>query len=92
MELGIHFNNLVGFLPKDLYNISSLRKLSAPFNRFSGVLENLNYSWVITKPHNLGAGKSTLVNYILKAKHGKRIAAILNEFGEEVGVERALLT
>lgn len=40
----------------------------------------------------LGAGKSTLVNYILNAQHGKRIAVILNEFGDEVGVEKALIT
>jgi G3E family GTPase len=39
----------------------------------------------------LGAGKSTLVNYILSAQHGKRIAVILNEFGEEIGVERAMI-
>lgn len=39
----------------------------------------------------LGAGKSTLVNYILNAQHGKRFAVILNEFGEEIGVERALI-
>ncbi|CAN1295663.1 Zinc-regulated GTPase metalloprotein activator 1 [Linum perenne] len=39
----------------------------------------------------LGSGKSTLVNYILNAKHGKRIAVILNEFGEEIGVERAMI-
>ncbi|KAI3947519.1 hypothetical protein MKW92_000839 [Papaver armeniacum] len=39
----------------------------------------------------LGAGKSTLVNYILNAKHGKKIAVILNEFGEEIGVERAMI-
>nr|CAD1837923.1 unnamed protein product [Ananas comosus var. bracteatus] len=39
----------------------------------------------------LGAGKSTLVNYILNARHGKRIAVILNEFGEEIGVERAMI-
>ena len=51
-----------------------------------------NYSWFITKSHNLGAGKSTLVNYVLKEKHGKRIPVILNKFREEVGVERALLT
>lgn len=39
----------------------------------------------------LGAGKSTLVNYILNAQHGKKIAVILNEFGEEIGVERAMI-
>ncbi|XP_047322044.1 COBW domain-containing protein 1 [Impatiens glandulifera] len=39
----------------------------------------------------LGAGKSTLVNYILSTQHGKRIAVILNEFGEEIGVERAMI-
>ncbi|XP_010551388.1 PREDICTED: COBW domain-containing protein 1 [Tarenaya hassleriana] len=39
----------------------------------------------------LGAGKSTLVNYILNGNHGKRIAVILNEFGEEIGVERAMI-
>ncbi|KAL2546638.1 Cobalamin biosynthesis CobW-like protein [Forsythia ovata] len=39
----------------------------------------------------LGAGKSTLVNYILRGQHGKRIAVILNEFGEEIGVERAMI-
>ncbi|KAL6983367.1 hypothetical protein U1Q18_016753 [Sarracenia purpurea var. burkii] len=39
----------------------------------------------------LGAGKSTLVNYVLNRQHGKRIAVILNEFGEEIGVERAMI-
>jgi G3E family GTPase len=39
----------------------------------------------------LGSGKSTLVNYILSSQHGKRIAVILNEFGEEIGVERAMI-
>lgn len=39
----------------------------------------------------LGAGKSTLINYILSANHGKKIAVILNEFGEEIGVERAMI-
>ncbi|XP_034201264.1 COBW domain-containing protein 1 isoform X2 [Prunus dulcis] len=39
----------------------------------------------------LGAGKSTLVNHIINSQHGKRIAVILNEFGEEIGVERAMI-
>jgi G3E family GTPase len=30
----------------------------------------------------LGAGKTTLVNYILNENHGKKIAVIENEFGE----------
>ncbi|KAH9329581.1 hypothetical protein KI387_001689 [Taxus chinensis] len=33
-----------------------------------------------------------MVNYVLKEEHGKKIAVILNEFGEEVGVERAMIT
>lgn len=32
-----------------------------------------------------------LVNHILNTQHGKRIAVILNEFGEEIGVERAMI-
>lgn len=39
----------------------------------------------------LGSGKTTLVNYILTAQHGFRIAVILNEFGETQGIESALL-
>uniref|UniRef100_A0A8B9HAG7 CobW/HypB/UreG nucleotide-binding domain-containing protein n=1 Tax=Astyanax mexicanus TaxID=7994 RepID=A0A8B9HAG7_ASTMX len=31
----------------------------------------------------LGAGKTTLLNYILTEQHSKRIAVILNEFGED---------
>ena len=30
----------------------------------------------------LGSGKTTLLNYILTEKHEKKIAVILNEFGE----------
>jgi len=30
----------------------------------------------------LGSGKTTLLNYILTKQHTKKIAVILNEFGE----------
>ncbi|KAL7058273.1 hypothetical protein AAHC03_016405 [Spirometra sp. Aus1] len=35
----------------------------------------------------LGSGKTTLINYVLTAAHGKRIAVILNDFGEGSAVE-----
>ncbi|KAA0201517.1 hypothetical protein HAZT_HAZT005405 [Hyalella azteca] len=38
----------------------------------------------------LGAGKTTLLNYILSARHDKRIAVILNEFGEGSALEKSL--
>ena len=36
-------------------------------------------------------GGIQLVNYVLNSQHGKRIAVILNEFGEEIGIERAMI-
>ncbi|XP_010071250.1 PREDICTED: COBW domain-containing protein 1-like, partial [Pterocles gutturalis] len=36
------------------------------------------------------AGKTTLLNYILTEKHNKRIAVILNEFGEGSALEKSL--
>lgn len=38
----------------------------------------------------LGSGKTTFVNYILKADHGLKIAVIENEYGE-VGIDDALV-
>ena len=38
----------------------------------------------------LGAGKTTLLNYILSEQHGKKIAVILNEFGDSVDIEKSL--
>ncbi|KAB1280390.1 COBW domain-containing protein 2 [Camelus dromedarius] len=38
----------------------------------------------------LGAGKTTLLNYILTEQHNKRVAVILNEFGEGSAVEKSL--
>jgi G3E family GTPase len=32
-----------------------------------------------------GAGKTTLINHILREKHGKKVAVIENEFGEVGG-------
>lgn len=38
----------------------------------------------------LGAGKTTLLNYILTANHGKKIAVIMNEFGDSLDIEKSL--
>ncbi|KAL8921359.1 MAG: hypothetical protein Q9172_004052 [Xanthocarpia lactea] len=40
----------------------------------------------------LGAGKTTLVNYILKAQHGKRIAVILNGLDTGVAAIESLIS
>jgi len=39
----------------------------------------------------LGSGKTTLLNWLLHAKHGYRVAVIVNEFGE-VGVDGAAVS
>lgn len=35
--------------------------------------------------------QTTLVKYILQEQHGHRIAVILNEYGEETGIESAFV-
>ncbi|XP_075259691.1 zinc-regulated GTPase metalloprotein activator 1A-like [Convolutriloba macropyga] len=36
----------------------------------------------------LGAGKTTLLDYVLQSDHGKRIAVVMNEFGEGTEAEK----
>ncbi|KAL4237105.1 COBW domain-containing protein 1 [Mactra antiquata] len=38
----------------------------------------------------LGAGKTTLLNYVLSEQHGKRIAVIMNEFGDGDSIEKSM--
>ncbi|MFN4128749.1 MAG: GTP-binding protein, partial [Paracoccaceae bacterium] len=38
----------------------------------------------------LGAGKTSLLNHLLRASHGRRFAVIVNEFGE-AGIDGDLL-
>ncbi|KAI9354562.1 CobW/HypB/UreG, nucleotide-binding domain-containing protein [Zopfochytrium polystomum] len=38
----------------------------------------------------LGSGKTTLVTRLLTENHGKRIAVILNEFGDSSGIDKSL--
>lgn len=38
--------------------------------------------WYLKQIYFIGAGKTTLLNYILTEQHSKRVAVILNEFGE----------
>jgi G3E family GTPase len=38
----------------------------------------------------LGAGKTSLLNHILTAEHGKKVAVIVNEFGE-IGIDQQLV-
>ncbi|PRP85428.1 COBW domain-containing protein 2-like [Planoprotostelium fungivorum] len=39
----------------------------------------------------LGAGKTTLINYVLTENHGKKIAVIENEFGKAIEIEGAMM-
>ncbi|WP_017326090.1 GTP-binding protein [Synechococcus sp. PCC 7336] len=51
-------------------------------------MQNLIPATVLTG--YLGAGKTTLLNRILTTQHGKRIAVIVNEFGE-IGIDNQLI-
>lgn len=50
--------------------------------RFTAAYHNPNHNCCEIVLYSVGAGKTTLLNYILTEQHNKRIAVILNEFGE----------
>jgi hypothetical protein len=52
---------------------------------------SLTEDTLLTVRLSAGAGKTTLVERILNAQHGYRIAVILNEIGDTHGIEKALL-
>lgn len=54
------------------------------------MLDNVRKASVIIVTGFLGAGKTTLINRILTADHGRKIAVIVNEFGA-VGIDHHLL-
>ena len=45
--------------------------------KFHLAVQHIRASLIIS-----GSGKTTLLNYILTENHGKKIAVIMNEFGE----------
>ena len=71
---------LQGSMAQPTFKIAMRREATSPNSKAS----------VIILTGFLGSGKTTLLNRILTAEHGRRVAVIVNEFGE-VGIDHHLL-
>ncbi|KAL5594616.1 hypothetical protein BROUX41_001535 [Berkeleyomyces rouxiae] len=63
--------------------------VSADFDSDAGEEKQVKVPITIVTGY-LGAGKTTLLNYILTEQHGKKIAVIMNEFGDSLDIEKSL--
>src|SRR5215470_7480255 len=71
---------LQGSMAQPTFMVAMRREATSPNSKAS----------VIFLTGFLGSGKTTLLNRILTAEHGRRVAVIVNEFGE-VGIDHHLL-
>src|SRR3954452_2046910 len=71
---------LQGLMAQPTFKVAMSREAASPNSKAS----------VIILTGFLGSGKTTLLNRILTAEHGRRVAVIVNEFGE-VGIDHHLL-
>src|SRR6478609_10757657 len=71
---------LQGAMAQPTFKVAMRREATSPNSKAS----------VIILTGFLGSGKTTLLNRILTAEHGRRVAVIVNEFGE-VGIDHHLL-
>src|SRR6478672_9345803 len=71
---------LKGSMAQPTFKVAMRREATSPNSKAS----------VIILAGFLGSGKTTLLNRILTAEHGRRVAVIVNEFGE-VGIDHHLL-
>src|SRR5260370_38216540 len=71
---------LQGSMAQPTFKVAMSREATSPNSKAS----------VIILTGFLGSGKTTLLNRILTAEHGRRVAVIVNEFGE-VGIDHHLL-